>query len=63
MMLPILAWEPWDHSATGQARSRGAQPAYRLSRIVDGAFDDYIRSWADGIKDLGYPVGIRLPTR
>jgi mannan endo-1,4-beta-mannosidase len=59
-MLPILAWEPWDHTAVGEARSRGAQPDYRLSRIATGAFDDYIRSWAAGIKDLGYPVGIRF---
>jgi beta-mannanase len=59
-MLPIVAWEPWDHSATGEARSRGAQPEYRLSRIAGGDFDDYIRSWADGIKALGYPVGIRF---
>lgn len=59
-MLPIVSWEPWDYSAVGSAHTSGDQPAYRLSRIAGGAFDAYIRSWADGIKALGYPVGIRF---
>lgn len=59
-MLPILAWEPWDHKATGRGRSHGDQPAYRLSRIIAGDFDPYIRSWAEGIKTLGYPVAVRF---
>lgn len=59
-MLPILSWEPWDFTATGRAASNGEQPAYRLSRIIGGEFDDYITSWARGIKDLGYPVAVRF---
>ncbi|MGW4567233.1 glycoside hydrolase family 26 protein [Streptomyces sp. NPDC004561] len=60
-MMPMLAWEPWDHRREArQARLRGEQPAYRLSRITDGAFDPYIRSWARGIAALRYPVAIRL---
>jgi mannan endo-1,4-beta-mannosidase len=59
-MLPLLSWEPWDYKVTGPARDSGAQPRYRLSRITGGAFDDYIRSWARGIKDLGYPVAVRF---
>ncbi|MFC0008091.1 glycoside hydrolase family 26 protein [Micromonospora siamensis] len=59
-MLPIVAWEPWDYLATGRARSHGEQPAYRLSRIAGGDFDEYIRSWAQGLKSLGYPVGMRF---
>jgi mannan endo-1,4-beta-mannosidase len=55
-MLPILAWEPWDYLA----RHNGVQPAYRLSRIIAGDFDSYVRDWATGIRNLGYPVGIRF---
>lgn len=60
-MLPMVAWEPWDH--TGEAdepRLRGEQPEYRLSRIVAGDFDAYVRSWARGVASLGYPVAIRF---
>ncbi|MEU1182041.1 glycosyl hydrolase [Streptomyces sp. NPDC005820] len=60
-MMPLLAWEPWDHRAEpDEERLRGVQPRYRLSRIVDGAFDPYIRAWAKGVASLGYPVGIRF---
>ncbi|MFD9794311.1 glycoside hydrolase family 26 protein [Streptomyces sp. NPDC059070] len=60
-MLPVVAWEPWDHRAEAkEPRLRGEQPAYRLARIVDGDFDSYVRSWARGIASLGYPVAIRF---
>ncbi|MFC0006719.1 glycoside hydrolase family 26 protein [Micromonospora siamensis] len=70
-MLPMLAWEPWDHRldeaalrnqiATAQMnRERATQPRYRLSRIAAGDFDDYLRSWAEGIRSLDYPVAIRF---
>ncbi|MFE9692478.1 glycoside hydrolase family 26 protein [Micromonospora sp. NPDC005806] len=70
-MLPMLAWEPWDNKLDEAARKRGLpvreidkiranQPNYRLSRIAGGEFDSYVRSWAEGIKSLGYPVAIRF---
>jgi mannan endo-1,4-beta-mannosidase len=59
-MLPLLSWEPWDYRAPGAAHDRGDQPTYRLARITSGAFDDYIRSWAVGIRALGYPVAVRF---
>ncbi|MGW7819854.1 glycoside hydrolase family 26 protein [Streptomyces puniciscabiei] len=60
-MMPLLAWEPWDHREAGAAAQlRGDQPAYRLARIIDGTYDPYLRSWAKGIASLRYPVGIRL---
>jgi len=59
-MLPILSWEPWDYTASGPSQTHGEQPAYRLSRIANGEFDEYVRSWAQGIKDLGYPVAVRF---
>ncbi|MFE9656576.1 glycoside hydrolase family 26 protein [Micromonospora sp. NPDC006431] len=70
-MLPMLGWEPWDYRLDEAARKkrlpareidklRSNQPAYRLSRIARGDFDSYLRSWAEGIKSLGYPVAIRF---
>ncbi|MFG3600985.1 glycoside hydrolase family 26 protein [Micromonospora chersina] len=71
-MLPMLGWEPWDYRVDQAARKqkkltdrqidrlRSTQPRYRLSRIVDGHFDSYLRSWAEGVKSLGYPVAIRF---
>lgn len=60
-MMPIIAWEPWDFSSSPKAdKLRGLQPKYRLSRIIDGSFDSYIRSWALGIKTLNYTIGLRF---
>jgi hypothetical protein len=59
-MFPVMSWEPWNYQESGPDAGHGAQPIYRLSRITDGAFDDYIRSYAEGIKTLGYQVGIRF---
>lgn len=60
-MLPVISWEPWNYHLMPQVDAlRGYQPAYRLSRIIDGSYDSYIRSWAEGIKGLGYTVAIRF---
>jgi beta-mannanase len=59
-MLPIVSWEPWDFTRGGRATSHGEQPEFRLSTIIGGTHDDYIRSWARGIAALPYPVVIRL---
>lgn len=70
-MMPMLGWEPWDHTVDRAARRAGltdrqidrlraTQPDYRLARIARGDFDTYLRSWADGVRSLGYPVAIRF---
>ncbi|GGM21963.1 glycoside hydrolase family 26 protein [Dactylosporangium sucinum] len=60
-MLPMLGWEPWDYRVESKVDTeRGTQPAYRLSKITDGSYDAYIRSYAEGIKALGYPVALRF---
>ncbi len=70
-MMPMLGWEPWDHTVDQAARRTGltdrqvdrlraTQPDYRLARIVRGDFDAYLRSWAEGVRSLGYPVAIRF---
>jgi beta-mannanase len=50
---PLLTWEPWDPS-------KGAdQPQFRLRKIADGDFDDYIASWADQLAATGTTVYLR----
>jgi mannan endo-1,4-beta-mannosidase len=60
-MLPMITWEPWNYQLAPAAQAlRGDQPAYRLSNILDGKFDSYIRSWAEGVKSLGFTIAIRF---
>lgn len=54
--VPLMTWEPQDQVGNITAE----QPDFRLARIYGGAFDDYIRSYARGIKAAGLPVIIRL---
>lgn len=56
-MLPLISWEPWNY----RRRSLGGdQPAYSLSHIINGDYDGYIRSWADGVKSLHYTIALRF---
>jgi mannan endo-1,4-beta-mannosidase len=60
-MLPLISWEPWDYRKESPVPTlRGDQPAYSLSNIIDGRYDRYIRSWAEGVKSLGYTIAIRF---
>lgn len=60
-MLPLISWEPWDYQDQSKAASLGGiQPAYSLSHIIDGDYDSYIRSWAEGVKSLPYIIAIRF---
>jgi hypothetical protein len=49
-MFPIMSWNPW-----GPTAGRNSADA-----ILRGDFETYITSYADGIKKLGYPVGLQL---
>jgi beta-mannanase len=51
--LPMLTWEPWDH--TGGP----VQPAFQPARIRDGAFDPYVRSAAAILASYGGPLLLR----
>jgi hypothetical protein len=60
-MLPLISWEPWDYRKESPIVAlRGDQPAYRLANIVNGDYDGYIRSWATGVKGLGYTIALRF---
>ncbi|MBU0502286.1 MAG: hypothetical protein KJ811_03455 [Candidatus Margulisbacteria bacterium] len=49
--VPQIVWEPW----YWQDKSK-----VKLKDIVDGKWDNYIRFWAQDIKDFNQPIFIRL---
>jgi beta-mannanase len=50
--VPLLTWEPWTPGTSDQ-------PAFRLSRIADGAFDAYVESWAGSLAACGRTLYLR----
>jgi beta-mannanase len=48
---PFISWEPW-----GPAPYTAANNTFPLKQIAAGAFDDYIDSWANGLRGYGGPV-------
>jgi beta-mannanase len=54
--VPEISWEPWDSTRTLGA----AQPSFRLSTIVSGAHDTYIKRWAREIAAYKQPVMLRF---
>ncbi|MBI4092196.1 MAG: glycosyltransferase [Candidatus Levybacteria bacterium] len=59
--LPLITWEPWD-PISGYDRSEAIvdQKEYRLSNIIEGKFDDYIRQYAQDITAYRKPVMLRF---
>ncbi len=57
-IVPMVSWEPWKPPEVFGDLVVD-QPKYRLARIADGAFDDYIRRYAGDIRDYGGPVYLR----
>ena len=49
--VPMLTWEPY---------KPGPWEAYSNSAIANGAYDNYLRFWARGLKRLNRPVYIRF---
>jgi len=56
-VLPMVTWESRPMNAPN---SEPIEPDYSLPRIIDGAFDDYLRQYARDVAALGLPVAIRL---
>src|SRR5262245_53833086 len=50
--MPLLTWEPWTPGTADQ-------PAFRLSRIAEGAFDAYVESWARSLRAYGRTLYLR----
>jgi beta-mannanase len=55
--LPIMTWESRPIDAANNVVD---EPDYSLSRIIDGDFDDYLRTYAKAVVATGLPLGIRL---
>lgn len=49
---PLISWEPLKADST--------QGNYGLTNIIAGEHDNYIRGWANGLRDLGFRVYIRF---
>lgn len=56
-MLPMLTWESRPIAAQNDVVE---EPEYSLPRILDGAFDDYLRQYARSVAQTGLPLAIRL---
>ncbi|MER5862585.1 glycosyl hydrolase [Kitasatospora sp. NPDC002040] len=54
--LPVLSWEPWE----GEDAGHTDQPAYKLSTIIDGSHDEYVRRFAQQVAAQKWPVAIRF---
>jgi mannan endo-1,4-beta-mannosidase len=61
----MVTWEAWDPPPTSpsvepeDALEESRQPAYRLDRVVAGEFDDYLRRYAESVRDAGVPIMLR----
>jgi mannan endo-1,4-beta-mannosidase len=58
--VPLITWEPWDPGTNANmVKDPGTAPDWRLRKILDGDYDDYIQSWARSAKAARGPVMIR----
>ena len=57
--IPMVTWMSDDYTLPGYPNN-ASQTGYTDARIAAGAFDPFLRSWADGLRQLGRPVLLRL---
>jgi hypothetical protein len=55
--VPLITWES---RSVGGPATGGDDPAYSLPVILSGRYDDYLRRWARGVRDLGLPLIMRF---
>jgi mannan endo-1,4-beta-mannosidase len=59
--IPMLTWEPWDPGTVAAPAVNGStEAAFKLSNIIGGTYDPYIRTFARAVKSARGPVMIRL---
>ena len=60
-MMPMLDWEPWNYQAPS-AESVGPfnQSAFSDASLMSGTYRNFIKAWALGIKNLGFPVALNF---
>lgn len=59
-ILPALTWESWSWEDTLNGSPDVTQPSYAPRRIAAGAYDGYIKRFAQQVKALGCPIMLRL---
>jgi beta-mannanase len=52
--IPVYSW------SSASSSSEGEDPAFKLSTIVAGAYDSYIREFAEAARDWGHPFFLRF---
>jgi beta-mannanase len=57
--VPMITWEPWRPQMLPQYDRPADQPAFSLSAILSGRYDDYIRKWALDLKEIQNPIFFR----
>lgn len=59
--IPLITWEPWS-PVSGYDRSENKidQKEFRLTNITAGNFDDYIKKYADDVKEYNKQIIIRF---
>jgi hypothetical protein len=59
---PMLTWESWNTSARISTNSGAAytQPLFKMSRIVAGDYDTYIKKTAQDVAALNCPIMLRF---
>ena len=56
-VLPVMTWESRPIDAKNNVVD---EPEYSLPRIIDGDFDDYLRTYARSVVATGLPLAIRV---
>lgn len=59
-IVPLISWEPWDPGPDPRSLTDPeVAPKYKLSNILRGDLDPYIRQWASDIAIYGGPIMLR----
>ena len=60
-MMPMLDWEPWNYQApSAQSVDLSSQSAFSDASLMSGTYRNFIKAWAVGIKNLGFPVALNF---
>lgn len=65
-IVPMITWEAWEPPPDDPSvrptdvREEADQPDFRLQRIADGAFDDYLERYAREVRAYGGPLMLRI---
>ena len=59
-LIPLITWEPWRLPESAAEQQQPAdQPAFALARLLSGAYDHYIDTWAQALATCQAPVWLR----